>query len=946
MKFAYRKRETFVVLDPGETKRFRLPPMTAGPILASIYGASVPGAPEPPDDDTGSDGGGVFNPDIVVHGGFEVSRGEGPNSAGTAMHAGEMFNLTEGSFSGEVPGGTVARDNPLGTHNPATDLEIDPGDGEGGGGSDPSPDVTLELRVGGGPVREAGDGHILFEANFDSEHWVLVFTAKPMPLPERRKYRVVLQYPSILPAEERRVPLSFLQQGFDKNWNDGHQYLTDFQIRNNTLHYSWDPQFAGLYHLDATSQFELPLGRSDWWIELPAILKTHGIRLEVGADSDPSSAPGGFQTPPSVYFALLVKARCEDSRDVHIRAAPDIELPREFWIRIKFYLSCTSNGYLYYQTKILTSLDLPYNPALDIVDKELPEVARAAEIKINARQWDEFGQTLFDKHLRPWMVGHYQVTHVGYDPATDELVFAHVGKPIERPIEASEQPAQPEPETMANPRMPRLFETASEVWAPTRHPGSDPTPQRRPETSAGALDKINHIVVLMQENRSFDQVLGYLSRDKGHAEVEGLLPGRTERDMNKYDRIEWRDQSSKFYSELITDTSWPADLDNPCHGHGCVMEQMADGMKHFVSNYGDSERLPFNAERKDAQRIMDYYGDEALPVYAALVREFAICDHWFGSHIGGTLPNRHITFCGDLNRNPQGTPEEENSEIGTYAPSERATFFDHLTERDISWRLYEHGYSFLRMYRKYTFDKYNIAGFSAFEEACKTGALPTVSFIEPDYIEAPNGNDDHAPADMFEGQRLVARILRAMIRSDRWANSMLIITYDEHGGFYDHLVPPDRIDVAQADGTVASRAIPPLANGIRQLGPRVPAFIISPFVAKGEGGVNVCKTVFEHASIPATIMRGFCSPRPAYLSDRVDQANDVRELLSLDTARPASDFTALLALLDETVDAEPSPELPKNFVPTRKKPPGTPGETEDFHGVIAYASTLTGRGAH
>jgi phospholipase C len=158
------------------------------------------------------------------------------------------------------------------------------------------------------------------------------------------------------------------------------------------------------------------------------------------------------------------------------------------------------------------------------------------------------------------------------------------------------------------------------------------------------------------------------------------------------------------------------------------------------------------------------------------------------------------------------------------------------------------------------------------------GTLKSVSFIEPDYIEAPGGNDDHAPSDMLEGQRLVARIVRALITSPQWERTMLIITYDEHGGFYDHLVPPDRVETLQPDGTTVTRPIPPIANGIRQLGPRVPAFIVSPFTpgeapnpraidpATAQLLLNVSKRVYEHASIPATILRRFCSPHAPYLS--------------------------------------------------------------------------------
>ena len=146
------------------------------------------------------------------------------------------------------------------------------------------------------------------------------------------------------------------------------------------------------------------------------------------------------------------------------------------------------------------------------------------------------------------------------------------------------------------------------------------------------------------------------------------------------------------------------------------------------------------------------------------------------------------------------------------------------------------------------------------------------------------------------------------------------------------------------------RKIPPLANNVSRLGPRVPAFVISPFVPRGEGKVNVNKHVFEHASIPATILRRFCSPLSPPVSARLAASRDVGELLTLpaDQPRKKSEFTALLAALDavagsqtrRTVGGAPAP------VPLRKLGSDAEPEAfkEDFHGFIAFASATTGLG--
>jgi phospholipase C len=935
MKFAVRKRTAEIVLNVGQSKRYLLPPIANGFIDISVHSVFRPNEVEPPDDGTGTPPS-VFDLDL--------------NASRRAAESGSAD-----------PGVVVMeRDNPLNTNNPATDIDPDP-DGPGGGGgggtdSGPSRDIKLELKRIRRTIKTTDIGKLVHETSAPSSDWNIIITRKQDAFPQRRRFRIVVTYPSILPEEERRVPLEFLRRGFDLNWNklgDGQHYVRGLSIYSNKLTYYLEPVFAALYHLEASNEndpINLVPDYSTWWVELPPIRNRGPVEFEVGVDTETDMAIGG----PRVYFALKIKVFCDGRRNVHIRGANDVDLHPEFWIHVRFYPVCLEGGMLCYHARVLTSLDLDYSVVLDIVDKELPDLKRYAEHILHLKQWDENNRSLFDKHLKPWMVGNYEVTGLHYDPATDDLVIRHVGKPIERPIAANPDPDAPTGtgwNMVTNPRPYPLFKTAGEVWASAPPVAGEPGPMR-PTTSPGALAKIDHIVVLMQENRSFDHILGHLSRDLGHDEVEGLLPGDNNRDWNDCDRIEWRDQGIRFHSRRITDTTWPAAVDNPCHGHHCTMRQMSDGMKHFVSDF--SERV---ASRDDAQRVMDYFGDGVLKAYDGLKKEFAICDRWFGSHIGGTLPNRHITFSGDLNRDPLGAPEEENSHLSTYCPSERATFFDHLTSRGVSWKLYEHGYSFLRLYRKYTFDIANVRGFGEFLKAAATGTLPSVTFIEPDYIEMPNGNDDHAPADMIEGQRLIARVVRALITSPLWERTMLIITYDEHGGFYDHLVPPDSIETLQPDGTTATRRIPPIANGIRQLGPRVPAFVISPFTP-GAGPdpraidpttartrLNVSKRVYEHASIPATILRRFCSPRPQYLSARVDAAHDLGELLSLERPRPASEFASLLAKLDEVIAAPPhTPTARAAPVPVRKKLPGTLGETEDFHGFIAYASAITGRG--
>ena len=188
--------------------------------------------------------------------------------------------------------------------------------------------------------------------------------------------------------------------------------------------------------------------------------------------------------------------------------------------------------------------------------------------------------------------------------------------------------------------------------------------------------------------------------------------------------------------------------------------------------------------------------------------------------------------------------------------------------------------------------------------------LHNVTFIEPDYIEAPPGNDDHSPADMYDGQVLVERIVKALIDSPSWNETLFIITYDEHGGFYDHRPPPT--------------GVPPLRGGGITLGPRVPAFFISPLVERGADGAVFFGRgdqgrFFDHTSIGATILRRFFRFGPPNVSPRLDAARDLREVLTLDQPRPRSNF--------DVVRQFKRPDPPGSEVRSgeaRKKPIGEP----------------------
>jgi phospholipase C len=754
MSFAYRSHKAFVNLDPGDALHYALPPMTPGTLVIKAQWIRI-GQTDQPGDHPGTRPGRVRDIDWV-----------------------RLRNLTE--LTRTVPAWRAsARRRPEGPLDPGS---LPP---EVGGDSGPPGEITFELFHGDQLVQKKVGQNIFFNVPASGHAYSLRISRAPDPNGARRRYRIDAQYSSVLPQVNRRIPMAFLQQGFDRNWNTDQSYLEMFRIENQLLQYRWSYKLSALY--DVQREKIIRFIDTDL-ISFPAILaKT--LKIYAGHENRVPS----LTTKQTPFFAIRLELECINSTTIDGPGPANINLPRQMWVELRLYLEHLG-GIIMYDPEIRTS----WASVLDnlsgwLVDK-IKEGIRGLELDIHRWQWKEDGN-YFDAIMRPWMVGYYEVIDLEYEQATDEIVIWYVGKPVERPSTTA-----PEPTTSSGwTNLTKLFDTADdEKWAPSTPPLGGGEPLHR--TDPGNLAKINHIIILMQENRSFDQIFGYLSRD-GHPElgvqqeVEGLLPGNNARDINEYQFSPISDPH-KFRSRAISDTSWPFALNNPCHGRDCVKAQIT--VKHFVGDY--ARRLGADATVENLQRIMDYYAPAALPVYTALAREFAICDHWFCSHIGGTLPNRHITLSGDLNIDRYGLPEEDNSHFRGYAPSERLTFFDHLTQRNVSWRLFEHGYSFLRLYRNFTFDISRIVAFDdavrGFEAAAELDELPSVSFIEPNYIELPDGddNDDHAPADMHNGQRLIARIVRALVNGGQWNKSMLIITYDEHGGFYDHLVPPSEIE--------------------------------------------------------------------------------------------------------------------------------------------------------
>ena len=370
---------------------------------------------------------------------------------------------------------------------------------------------------------------------------------------------------------------------------------------------------------------------------------------------------------------------------------------------------------------------------------------------------------------------------------------------------------------------------AAAVPAPARRTAARTAPT--PRIREGEID---HIVVLMMENRSFDHMLGY--RAAAHPEVSGLSGNES----NPYSN------GPPYRVHHLTQT---AGIRSPRHDHSDTLLQIDGGaMTGFVENYATRSNNP--------QLVMGYYDQRELPVYEFLANNYAICDRWHSAHPGATQCNRFATLTGR-------TPELENFELdddrlGYY---DGYSVLDYLSEIDVDWVYAEGNVAFLRMFDGYRIDIDHVIPYrddfdqgieDTFEERVLAGDLPSVSIIDPRYIDVPpawDANDDLPPADVCRGQELVGHLYALLTRNRaKWAKTMLIVTYDEHGGFYDH-EPPAGLPNAADPGPFP----PIITDGPTHLGVRVPAFVVSPWV---DGG-TVFHTTFDHTSILRTILQRF-----------------------------------------------------------------------------------------
>jgi phospholipase C len=320
---------------------------------------------------------------------------------------------------------------------------------------------------------------------------------------------------------------------------------------------------------------------------------------------------------------------------------------------------------------------------------------------------------------------------------------------------------------------------------------------------SSAQAPFDHVVLVMMENRSFDHLLGWMPG------ADGRQAGLTCVD-----------------SQGVTHQTYPLAPDytgcphpDPDHSWGGGRIQYDSGKMDGFLRSGSNDIF-----------CIGYYGESDLPFYSALARSYTSFDHYFCSILGPTFPNRMFQHAAQTDRL-----------TNSFTVSTLPTIWDRLQQAGVSARYYYSNVPFLGLWGA----KYIpiAAPYSTFSADAALGQLPAFSFVDPRYTitDDGTGNDDHPHADMRAGEAFIAEVFRAVTNSPLWPRTVLIFTFDEWGGFFEHVAPPRVIAPNGVD--------PDLVNGKALLGLRIPPVVVSPFTrSPNPNKPRVLHNVFDHTS--------------------------------------------------------------------------------------------------
>ena len=380
---------------------------------------------------------------------------------------------------------------------------------------------------------------------------------------------------------------------------------------------------------------------------------------------------------------------------------------------------------------------------------------------------------------------------------------------------------------------------------------------------------IETIVLVMMENRSFDHMLGHLSYEGINKDVDGL-----KKPLKQYQNIY---QGTPIPPFKMRDGTLPAD---PPHEYDAVDTQLmwnASSERFYMGGFIDAFATAIGTDPGAKPLPMGFLGSQDLPITTFLAQNYCTCDRWFSALPTSTHPNRTMAFTGD----------SSIFRTATQLIRTQGTVFEWMKQNNVRWRVYHDGLSFFALYPQlwddvlgpnfcdYEFLYADLAGERKPDD-------PQVIIVEPSYHDAPHigpdhPNDNHAPLAVGWGEEFLRRTYQAVVANkERWGSTAMVVYYDEHGGFWDH-VPPPLIPYTTTGNP---------AHSFNSLGPRIPGIIVSPLVEAG----SVSHDILDHTSVLQLLADVFTPGQPYSDSVRTRAQDGVASLFQLITrAQPRDD---------------------------------------------------------
>ncbi len=398
-----------------------------------------------------------------------------------------------------------------------------------------------------------------------------------------------------------------------------------------------------------------------------------------------------------------------------------------------------------------------------------------------------------------------------------------------------------------------LLRAASALAHPLRKPDSLPNPK----LPAGTVDEalpFDRIVVVMMENHSFDNLLGALAHS-GQPKAQGL-------------RIDGKGVAKNWNPNAAGEAVRSFPFTSTAQGGGVSQSWNA------THEQIDGGRMDGFVKSTESTQPMGYWTEAQLPFAYSFAKTFTSANRWFCSAPCQTYPNRRFLMAGTA----YGCISTDSESLSD-PPPPNGTIFDRFHAYGISWKNYFTDLPQTGIIPT-TIEKYptNLAPYAEFLADCTAGTLPSVSFVDPEFgalgeVGAPisklpglealgariseTGGDEEDPQNMAYGEYWAYQTVKAVLDSPAWPRTLLIYTYDEHGGYYDHVPPPAAIPPDEIAPELKPGDVP---GGYDIYGPRVPGIVASPY-SKPNGVTNV---VHDHTSVLATIEAKWNLPALTY----------------------------------------------------------------------------------